>query len=212
MTHVGNDIVDLTDHYAREKSKDTRFLKRVLTENEQNRLLDSDDPDRMLWAFWSAKEAAYKVVSKSHPDVSSSPRRYDVTFDDDTIMATPGRVETPQGVVHVLVTSGKSHVHCIGISENIDISTKIKHGMHYIGDNLDVRLPDVAKIESKMAREAAKKSIASHLMLNPMDVNILRPETSRRNTPPNVYINGEKTDIDISLSHDGRFVGYAFAV
>ena len=27
LNYVGNDIVDLMDHYAREKSKDTRFLK-----------------------------------------------------------------------------------------------------------------------------------------------------------------------------------------
>lgn len=212
MTHVGNDIVDLTDHYARGKSQDTRFLNRVLTQNELGCLMDTDDPDRLLWAFWSAKETAYKAISKAYPDVSSSPKRYDVTFDNNTITVTSGNVQTPHGTVQVLAISGEDHVHCVGMSKNVDMSTNIKHGMYYIGDDLGSSLPELAKTESRMAREAATISIASHFMLDPMAINIMRPETSQRNTPPDVYINGEKTDIDISLSHDGRFVAYAFSV
>jgi len=212
LTHVGNDIVDLTDQYAREKADDPRFVNRVLTPDEQECLASSDTPNHLLWAFWSAKETAYKIISKSHPDVSSAPRRFDVTLEDTHNRITSGKVKTPYGVVHILVIFDNDYIHCVGVEDQHVTSKRIKHGMYFIGDKNCHNIKEQAKTESMMAREAAKNGIASYLMLSPEDIDIIRPKTSQRNTPPYVSINGKKIDIDISLSHDGKYVAYAFSV
>lgn len=61
---VGVDVVDVTAPRARDRAADTRFLDRVFTEEERERIRASDLRDRTLWTLWAAKEAAFKVVSK----------------------------------------------------------------------------------------------------------------------------------------------------
>ena len=61
---VGVDVVDLRDRRCVGKERDARFLSRVLNDVERRALASTPDPDAALWRLWSAKEAAFKVVSK----------------------------------------------------------------------------------------------------------------------------------------------------
>ncbi len=210
MKHVGNDIVDLKDFHARGKAGDFRFVERVLTLDEQMQLINSDNPNSLIWAFWSAKETAFKAISKSYPDVSSAPRRYAVSFDSAKNNLTSGSVATPHGIVNVTITFNNDYVHCFGVGDNCEISNKIEFGICDIGDDLRKNPLEHAKTESRMVREFTKNRIASCLMISPLEIDIIRPETPNGKAPPEVYINRKKTHIDISLSHDGRFVAYAF--
>jgi phosphopantetheine--protein transferase-like protein len=63
---VGVDVVDVTAPRTRDRAADTRFLDRVFTGEERERIQASPLRDRMLWTLWAAKEAAFKVVSKLH--------------------------------------------------------------------------------------------------------------------------------------------------
>ncbi|MBN8823054.1 MULTISPECIES: 4'-phosphopantetheinyl transferase superfamily protein [unclassified Spirosoma] len=58
---IGNDIVDLTQ--ARKESNWHRkgFLQKLFTAHEQYLINTADDPERMVWLFWSMKESAYKA-------------------------------------------------------------------------------------------------------------------------------------------------------
>ena len=82
MPPVGNDIVDLKEPDNCGKSGDDRFLGRVFTPEERDRIVAAACPDQLLWAFWAAKEAAYKAVSRDDPSICSTPRRYGVALDD----------------------------------------------------------------------------------------------------------------------------------
>ena len=82
MPPVGNDIVDLKDPDNCGKSGDDRFLGRVFTPDERERIGRAVNPDKLLWAFWAAKEASYKAVSRDDPSIRSTPRRYRVTLDE----------------------------------------------------------------------------------------------------------------------------------
>jgi len=73
---VGNDIVDRKSPEAAGKAGDRRFLQKALTPLEQEAVAGAPDPDLALWSLWAAKEAAYKAVSKSFPEISAAPRRY----------------------------------------------------------------------------------------------------------------------------------------
>ena len=61
---VGNDVVDLDQPRCAGKAEDTRFVDRVFTAFERERIVEAPDPDRALWRRWAAKESAYKVVTK----------------------------------------------------------------------------------------------------------------------------------------------------
>lgn len=61
MLTVGNDVVDLTAAGNPGKSRDERWLRKVLTDDERGLVRRAADPDRALWSLWAAKEAAYKA-------------------------------------------------------------------------------------------------------------------------------------------------------
>jgi phosphopantetheinyl transferase (holo-ACP synthase) len=59
---IGNDVVDL--ELARKESNWQRkgFLDKIFTKNEQQFILNSDNPSEMVWNLWSRKEATYKII------------------------------------------------------------------------------------------------------------------------------------------------------
>ncbi len=212
---AGNDIVDLKSPEARGKSLDIRFMERTLTVREREATGRSAHPDRLLWAFWAAKETAYKTISKIHPDISSSPRRYGVLLADEAesdalIHAASGVVNTPEGPVPVYVMFHADYVHCIGgycLSGSLD---SMNWGVGIIdeipesGEN-----KSVPERESYSARFLAASKIADIFRCHPRDVFISRQNHRLKTGPPKVYVRGKPADLDISLSHDGRFVAFA---
>lgn len=65
---------------------------------------------------------------------------------------------------------------------------------------------------SRVVRDLAKEQIASYTGREKNEIQILRNKTARGQGPPMVWVKDKKTDMDISLSHDGRFVAFAFIV
>ena len=203
---------------ARGKANDTRFMRKILTTDEQQAVLNSDHPDGFLWAFWAAKETAYKAISKAHPDVTSAPRRYPVILDSKKVTnPLTGEVITPHGIVPIKITFHEDYVHCLGMAgrfqdlRNRDLDD-IVFGSEEINPGEEPDSYSLSERESIMVRTVAKERIASCLVRNPDEIHIMRNKSSEKQGPPMVYFKGRKDNIDISLSHDGRFVAYAFMV
>ena len=68
---VGNDVVDLRDPDIARHHERSRFVARVCTPDEVARVAASDDPHRVLWTLFAAKEAGFKVVAKLTPGIAS---------------------------------------------------------------------------------------------------------------------------------------------
>ena len=202
MNPVGNDVVDLKAVGNVGKSGDTRFMRRVFTPDEQQAIYRSAHPDKLLWAFWAAKETAYKAAAKTDPDITSAPGRYPVFLDlEYGTGAMRGNVSTPGGPVAVKIRFHEEYVHCVGLGGGSGNLDEIDWGIAGI-------LP--AEPESVRVRELAKAKIAELLGHNPADIDIISNRLpGGRCTPPVVCCKGIKQKIDISLSHDGRFVAYA---
>jgi hypothetical protein len=72
-------------------------------------------------------------------------------------------------------------------------------------------LPEKEKINPSLyLRYYLGQRLAKHFSLNFHHIKIKRTKENGELQPPRVYVGGKKTDIDISLSHDGRFIAYAF--
>ena len=61
---IGNDIIDLALAQKESNWKRKGFLDKVFTPREQRLIMNSNNPEIMVWNLWSRKEAAYKIYSR----------------------------------------------------------------------------------------------------------------------------------------------------
>lgn len=200
MLHVGNDIVDRKSPEAAGKAGDRRFLHKVLTPLEQEVVAGALDSDLALWSLWAAKEAAYKAVSKLFPGISAAPRRYCVHLPvNEPGGGSFGIVQTPGGRVPVRVLCGRQHLHCIAITAGPEDFETLDYSHAVIRPGR----------ESEMVREMAIGRIASCLNIRPEAIRIVRRKGTARPGPPVAFAGSRELELDISLSHHGRFAAYA---
>ncbi len=204
MPPVGNDVVDLKDPDNFGKSRDGRFLKRVFTPEERGRIAAAERPNALIWSLWAAKEAAYKCVSRKVPAVASAPRRYPVFLEDTTKegksgapgdgFPMTGRVETPQGAVALRIDGTEDYVHALAApsaASLIGIVVRI----------LPVDIREPAGGASAFVRGLLIAEIACRLDCPASDLAV-SPSGSGA---PKVSLRGRPLDLDVSLSHDGRY-------
>jgi len=96
-------------------------------------------------------------------------------------------------------------VHCIG-ADNLPDLDKIIWGVE--------SLPKIASGEnvepSVFVRDCLSRRLADIYSLNFRDMEIRRAQKGLEIQPPYLYYENKKTPFDISLSHDGQFISYAF--
>ena len=206
MPHIGNDIVDLKEPANAGKSRDSRFLKKILTVAEIDFVQNAENHNKALWALWSCKEAAYKVIKKKCVDAAFLPCRWMVILEKSESACLEGEVKIPDAeVVYIRLFSHFRYVHCVGADRPADL------------DRLVCKVKVLPEKENEkgidpslFARKCLTRSLADFFRLNFSDIKINRIKEKNELQPPHVYINGKKSDIDISLSHDGHLVAYAF--
>jgi phosphopantetheine--protein transferase-like protein len=199
---VGNDVVDLAAPGNLGKSGDGHFLGRVFTAEERALIAGAARPDALLWAFWAAKEAAYKAVSRGDPAVCSIPRQYRVVLDTENAAGTAtrlaGKVITPRGelVLRIALTADWVHVLAAGSEAALDRLCQRVEGMDGAGD------------PSAFVREALLREIARRLDCPAGDLSIVKDPDGPG--VPRVLFRGRFLAAEVSLSHDGRFTAFAF--
>ena len=213
MPDVGNDVVDLREPENRGKSRDERFLDRVFTAEERERIAGAQSPDTLLWSLWAAKEAAYKAVSGGDPSVCSIPRRYCVLLDDGEVSGTvdaaqgskgrlAGRVITPRGEVALRITVTDDYVHAVAAG-----SESVLAGIIQRVDRMDCE--EDAGGESAFVRGQLLREIACRLDCPVADLAVLKEQPG--SDAPHVFLRGRPLAVNISFSHDGRFAAFALA-
>jgi phosphopantetheinyl transferase (holo-ACP synthase) len=195
--------VDLRDAANKDKSRDSRFLKKILTDAEIDDVKHAENSDQLLWSLWACKETAYKVIKKISPETVFVPRRWPTVFKKITSEYAEGEVGIwGEGGVFVRLFSRSDHVHCVG-SDDQSILDQLIWNTH--------PLPVKEKIPpSLFVRRCIGQNLAEYFRRDFDAVEIRRERWKNELKPPGVYLDGQKTNIDVSLSHDGRFVAYAF--
>jgi phosphopantetheinyl transferase (holo-ACP synthase) len=203
LPYVGNDVVDLMEPANAEKSRDSRFLKKILTNAEIEFVQNAENPDTALWSYWACKETAYKVIKKSCSGAAFLPRRWAVIFKKSHSVYSDGEVIIP-GIerIYIRLFSNPQYVHCVGA----DVLTALDKLIWSVD-----ALPEKEKINPSLyLRYCLGQSLAKYFSLNFHHIKIKRTRENGKLQPPRVYVDGKKTDIDISLSHDGGFIAYAY--
>ena len=227
MICIGNDIVDLNLPGNRGKSRDRRFVSRVFTPEEQERIEGADAPDAVLWMLWAAKEAAFKAAVKRKQGISFIPRAYSVALADpprsdgrgegnphgismasgieEERSATHcGVVMTPAGPVDFSCFRSARHVHCVTVVDGAYRTAQPGAGVHAVAG----KLTGPADPSGALRLETIHY-LSSALRVSPYFIRIRREKACAGYGPPRVFMEGRQTDIDISLSHDGRYIAFA---
>jgi phosphopantetheine--protein transferase-like protein len=236
LVRVGNDVVDLSRPRVRGKSRDDRFVSRVLGEEERSALAAATDPDLELWCLWAAKEAAYKIASKlrERPPVFTH-ADFQVTWTGRGKARAEGECTVREGVVvyegtrtPVEVRHQLEVLHAIAHSGPADgPRTWIAAGKHRLehddGSRQDVadRLRDrltpaevnaVHSHASAAARVHARSELARAMRVDESRLEIVNEPGPKGRRPPRVLMDGTQAVADVSLSHDGRWIAWALWV
>jgi phosphopantetheinyl transferase (holo-ACP synthase) len=234
---VGNDVVDLTRAEARGKARDQRFVRRVFTAAEAAFIQSASDPDRALWMFWAAKEAAFKVVSKQERGALFAHRNYEVQPPSQwTLDGTTGRARgavTLQGEwLRELAVDWEwsaHRVHCLAVSGRASFGSvrsavgRVDPAAKSIAGDATVAGAGGAGSTAWTQRETLSartpESCEARLLAKRLayeaglgEVEVVRNPGDRRMGPPLLYAVGSSAPLagwDLTLSHDGAFAAAA---
>jgi hypothetical protein len=208
-----------------QKSTDSRFLKKILTDTEIEQVRCSDDPDAALWSFWACKEAAYKVIQKQTSGAAFVPRRWSVNFQHPLVVGRNGHPEADEEqfdqapteftagdviipdrkAIPVRLFSSLSYIHCVAADSLDALDKAIWRAV--------ILPPEQNGIEndpSAFSRLCLARHLEVFFQEDHHHIKICRRKKDGDLLPPVAYLHDVQTDIDISLSHDGRWVAYAF--
>jgi phosphopantetheine--protein transferase-like protein len=231
--HLGNDVVDLRDPRARGKAEDARFLQRVFTGGERETIVAAADPHHALWARWAAKEAAFKAVSKllGSPPVFHHTRfrvslageaggdrglRGEVRYGDLSLVVEVG--STPD-FVHVLARAqaedeGVEPVQRVVRAEDV----RAGGGEGGKAGWRDALRPSFSPAEwacvthriSALTRLGARSGLARALAVEEERLQITCLDGPPGRRIPIVLLDGAELAADLTLSHHGRFLAWAY--
>jgi len=193
---VGNDVVYLHDPESQPEALHPRFDARVFSSGEREALGTSGSPHSLRWSFWAAKESAYKVAKKLNAAVRFMPRDFlvrPVAEGWALVLHETGsfevRLERTDEWVHAVATPTSAN----GLSTHRSVGAGIEP------------LGAPGADASRTVRELARADLSSRMNLPPRLVRI----AADRGIPVALWRN-LRLPVDLSLSHDGRFVAWAW--
>ena len=231
-TWIGNDIVDLAEPGVVGKERDRRFMDRVFTPEERQRIFDAAAPTLALWRTWAAKETAFKIASKLREGVIFAHRRFEVGPDrtgdsDGATGLTPGNwvsVWFEDLEVQVRWETALDYIHCIGrlARRGSDLAPlgleaprgprRLLAGIVSNGQGLGGALTSAERASVHSTASERARLLARELMArwDVQGAEIVRMWRAWKWSPPVIAREGEPlAGFDVSLSHDGRFVAAA---
>jgi phosphopantetheinyl transferase (holo-ACP synthase) len=185
---VGNDVVDLGDPENQPGAIHPRWDSRVFTAEELRVLATASWPHGTRWTLWAAKEGAFKAARKIDPRLSFFPRAFAVELLDDA----SARVVHEVGRFQVRLDVTVEYAHAVAALEgSLPASSRIG------------RLQDGVSA-SRQVRNLACLAIGSSPDFEPSPVEISAAGV------PAVSMGGVALEVDLSLSHHGRFMACAW--
>jgi hypothetical protein len=201
---VGVDVVDVRDRRCVGKTRDTRFLSRVLNDVERHALANSPDPDAALWRLWSAKEAAFKVVSK----VRGTPpafvhAAFRVDLPGPLTKNALGSVEWEEISVFIQWHEMPGRVAALAWN-GMGTDVSLEWGW---GAAADLDPEPTAPMEALLLKLSERER--PPLGVDEARIEVACGEGPKGRVPPEALIDGREAPADVSLSHHGKWLAWA---
>lgn len=200
---VGNDVVDLRDPDNQPAALHRRFDLRVFDDEEHDLLSAACNVEarhRLRWTMWAAKECALKYLRQIEPGLPFRPREFAVTLDS----SAGGRVVHRGAELGVALDVTRARVHAVaagppGVVGPVPVTAVAR---------IERARPAAPADASIDVRRLAARELERLLDLPAGSVDI---HGGARTTAPRARHDGEELPVELSLSHDGAWMGCAVA-
>ena len=183
MRSIGNDIVDLQLAKTQSNWQRKGFLEKQFTAEEQEVILNSDNPFLQVWLFWAMKEAAYKCYVLECKKRFFAPKKLSCKIRSES-----------KGIV--MIESKKYNVNYI-ITGNYVYALAFEN-------EIKKMVSDYFLIENnKQQSQIINQKLVSHF-----DANTFVKKD--KFGAPHLFCKEKKLPISISKSHHGNYGAYAF--
>ncbi len=234
---VGNDVVDLEHPRLAGGAWSPRLEKRILAPEEREWLhhtASSYPPALRFWSLWAAKETAYKVLCKAAGKTPVLEHRAFVsrlrlTRGLDDMAEVSGSVRNGPLEVHLAGWASAGYVHLVGTGSHRDQREgpepppdplRLEMGVERVAEDLVVESfreeftrrewEGVHGVPSARARILARTRLRALLSPFSGSLEIVTSGERPGRTPPVVLVDGTpRPDLELSLSHHGRYVAWA---
>jgi phosphopantetheinyl transferase (holo-ACP synthase) len=233
---LGNDVVDTLHHGGAGKGRDARFQERVFAPSERDVIRSSPDPDLSFWVHWVGKEAVFKSTSKvlGTPPVFHH-RLFRVAFPEEGLrgLLDPSSPHAPLPLLgrgsymdfrfRISVERRGTCIHAVSWMErgepgDPEIFAECRGstaGAAGPSSDLQDRFSTsewecVTHRASALTRLAARESLASFWDVSEKRLEIRCGPGLPGRRIPSVWLDGEELLMDLTLSHHGRFLAWAF--
>jgi len=202
--YIGNDIVSLNDINNIKSFKNQKYLRKFLNTNE---LLYLEHPllkDFIPPLFWSCKESAIKILLQKNYKYGFAPSLFEVKI---------SQINTQAGnILHQIISTvnyGKYRMYCKSEISHEYISSFACNKKTPLKDVIcaieKTNLKEHEKI-SKQAYLILKKSISSHYKISKTRIDIIKDDNGK----PQLFYKDTTLNIPFSISHDEKFISFAF--
>lgn len=181
---IGNDIVDLNLAKTESNWQRKGFLEKQFTISEQKEILNSSNPFRTVWLFWSMKEAAYKCYTQEYHKRFFAPFKFSCKILSNKLGVV--KIESKKYYVKYLLTD--NYVYSIADKYQ---SNKMVSELFFI-DNFERQSQ---KTKNKLVSYFDEK-----VELQKNDFGI-----------PYLYQHKKKLPISISTTHHGNYGAFAIS-
>ena len=232
---VGNDIVDLHDPWSQPENIHGRFDSRAFTGPERTQIGGSGSPHQFRWSLWAAKESAFKIARKLDRDVRFFPRDFAVRMLGDV----RAEVTHQTGRFSVWFERADEWLHAVAVHETdhgsaadkppVGVGSRVRRltvtslaegeegapneemagaavrGASHRGAS-GRGASSCADRSSRRVREVARAAVGSLMKVCPSEIEVVSEAGI-----PTLHRRDERLSLDLSMSHDGRFVACAWA-
>ena len=189
---IGNDIVDLNLASIQSNWQRKGFLDKVFTEDEQEFIMSSKIPDKIVWLFWTMKESAYKVYVQQYQNRFFTPNKIKCQLTSKT-----------EGLVHInneeYITKSKFDTDYIYTTALIEKDKKVLSNFFRITD-------EPFSFQNKEYYNQLIFKVSKKFNIPSQEINIIKNEAG----VPKLYQNDNQLKISISFSHHGKYGAYTF--
>lgn len=206
MPFIGNDIVDFSK--IANKHLNRRFCQKVFNDFEISLIDRSDNPNKVLWLLWAAKETCFKYLKKEIPSLTFAPKLFSISASTNDLSILQNQTATAifsykNIQIPVLWNMiNDTCCHCVTRISNqewphIKTLIKVTKFQKALGTSPSQQLRQL--VCNQLSSITNNNYQIERLPINNNGLQEL--------SPPRLISNGfEVPDIDISLSHDGSYL------
>ncbi|CAM4346827.1 4'-phosphopantetheinyl transferase family protein [Gillisia limnaea] len=116
---IGNDIIDLKLTLGKNTWKRTGFLNKLFSQEEQDFILRSSDPELTVWLLWAMKESAYKAHQRRlELPRKFNPKAFRCEITGDKITSVTGKVSIEKNSYLTKASISQEYIYCFATLEN----------------------------------------------------------------------------------------------